>query len=931
VKKIIFISMAGCIVLGAMQADAVETTFMADYSRSRETVDAAVAKGSPLGNVRLAEKVVSDFDTMSHTAWGLLVGEGCASVYYGSDLNLPEGKGSIEMVVKPVDWEPGDNKMHMFLQTVVAGRSPFGKLFVYKYKQSGIAVYLEYNENGDKVFLRDRQALKWKKGTWHHLVVTYDENREIALFVDGVKRDGAKLQSDFVWPKYFSVGPAGKGMGYRDGKTSIGHLQIYDCPFSEDEVRALAKSKFPDLDIKVSDEEKAEVGGVEMGKRSRWFEEGMPKRGLEALEGDTVLPPWTPVEFANAQVGVWGRRYSLEGGGVLDSVVAAGSNVLAAPIEITLENEKVAFGNPVTVSRERGRVVLERFATSGSADLALKYTFEYDGLVWCELSLKPKRPVSSLGLAIPFKEDASEFIHYVGAPKKCESQDYPKNSCSWALPQGEGTVFQSGLKTTVWIGNNHRGLLWCVESDRFWWPKDRKDMIHADRASDGTLSLNIDMVAEKMPLKDGEGFTVRFGLMATPVKPLAKGWRGWTFSAQYDRFVGEIRGNHLIYWPDEWRFMVLDPDPTRIRNLEANRGKIAKDLAEGRKIIPYWTRLHVVGRQGEKAVPDVDYMLRHWATTPNVPTSGTRLQFRGSATSGWADYLVWCADEWGKAMGHMDGVYIDETQPIPNTRAESGGGYDSLDGERRATYEFFGSRNMIKRMTYNLWKNNGETPSSVAHCSATHTMQDLSMYSAMLIGEQYYAGYFSKSPGFLPPPEDEGERFYYYSYALPMDRLRAECYHGQWGAAMVFLPCLKFDRELMESPVSARDMLSRVLQADMVLWPLFCNRDEVVKTWRFRKEFGIADGAVEFVPYWENAKIVSDTKDVVVGYYTNGDKMLAIVSNLNREPKSVRIRFNGMDVNSIKNAETQETLSRRGDSVGLEMKRNDYIALRINY
>ena len=926
----------GVVAMGAVQAGAsgvqpAGTTFKVDYSKVRESVDAVIAKGSPSGDVRLADKAVPDFDTMSHTAWGMLVGEECASVYYESDQNLPEGKGSIELIIKPVDWEPSDNVMHMFLQTITSGKTPFGKLFIYKYKQSGISVYLEYNENGDKVFLRDHKTLKWEKGSWHHIVVTYDLNQEMALYIDGLKMDKARLKSDCTWPKRFSVGPAGKGMGWKDGKTSISHLQMYDRPLLADEVRALAKNKFPDLKIDVSAAGKAAIDEVVMGKRSRWFETGKPKLGLDALKGDTVLPPWTPVEFGQNRIGVWGRQYSLENNSLLNSVVATGTDMLSKPIEMVLENKSVVFGAPKLISQEKGRVVLARSATSAAADLTLKYSFEYDGLVWCELTLKPKQTISNLALRIPFEEDSSEFIHYVGAPKKYESQDYPKNSYSRALSREEGAVFQSGLKTSVWIGNNERGLLWFTESDQFWWPKDRENTIHADRATDGSLTLNVDMITEALPLKDQEPITIQFGFMATPVKPMPTGWRGWTYSAQYDSFVGETRGNNLIYWPNEWRFMSLDPDPTRIQNLEANRSKIAKDREAGRKIIPYWTRLHAVGKKGEKEVPDVDYMLEHWAAAPNLPSSGARLQFRASTSSDWADYLVWCADEWGKVMGHMDGVYIDETQPIPNTRAETGGGYDSLDGERRATYELFGSRNMIKRMTYNIWKENGETPFSVAHCSATHTMQNLSMYTAMLIGEQYYNGYFTKNPEFLPPPDNEEERFYHFSYAMPIDRVRAECYSKQWGSVMVFLPCLKFDKELMGSPVSARDMLSRIMQADMVIWPLFGNREEVMKTQRFRNDFGIADAAVEFIPYWGNKSITADVEDVVVGYYKNDGKILAIISNLNRSAKKVRITFNDVVVTSVQNAETKKTILVEGGSVELEMKRNDYLALRINY
>jgi hypothetical protein len=378
--------------------------------------------------------------------------------------------------------------------------------------------------------------------------------------------------------------------------------------------------------------------------------------------------------------------------------------------------------------------------------------------------------------------------------------------------------------------------------------------------------------------------------------------------------------------------MKLDPEPTRAQNIDRVRAKVAKDSSEGRKIIPYWTRLHALAKDGDREEPDAAYMREQWGTEPNRPGGGTHQLFRACPTTGWGDYLVWCAAEWGNVFGHIDGVYMDETQPVPNTRAESNGGYDDLDGTRRPTFEQFGSRNMIKRITYNLWKKNGETPFSAAHCSATHTMQSLSMYTGMVIGEQYYDGYFKgKNPEFLPPPGNDAEWVYYYSYAVPMDRVRAECFHGQWGAVMVWIPCLKFDKALMVSPVAARDMLSRIMHADMAIWPLFGNRDEVVKTWRFRKEFGITDEAVEFIPYWDNRSITADKGNVFIGYYKNGNKILAIVSNLNRTAEKVRVTFTGMTVTSVQDAETKTPVPLDGMTVELDMKRNDYTALRINY
>jgi hypothetical protein len=414
--------------------------------------------------------------------------------------------------------------------------------------------------------------------------------------------------------------------------------------------------------------------------------------------------------------------------------------------------------------------------------------------------------------------------------------------------------------------------------------------------------------------------------MATPVKPMPAGWRAWTFSAQYDGIRGERRGSHLIYWPDQWRAMKLDPDPTRALDLETNRARNAADHAAGRKIIPYWTRLHVTARDGESVEPDAAWMLDRWSTTPNRPGGGSHQFFRCATTTGWADYLVWCVEEWARVMGHLDGVYIDETQPIPNTRAESGGGYDAPDGTRRPTFEFFGSRHMHQRMMWNTLQRNGEPAVSVAHCSATHTMQCLSMFPVMLIGEQYYSGYFKDNPEFLPP---ENDRLYYYSYALPIDRMRAECYWKQWGAVMLWLPCLKNQKDIMQNPVTTRDMLSRVMQADMLVWPLFCNTDEVLKTWRFREEFGVGDPKVTFTPYWENDRIETGRDGVVAGYYSRDNDMLVIISNLNRRNETVRLQLAQGRIQNAQNAESGQTIETDGTGFSFTLPRNDYTAVRL--
>jgi hypothetical protein len=909
--------------------------FKTDYtsgSSGMGSVEATTAKGVKSGSLLFDEKPTFEIDTMAHTVMGLIIGDGAASVKYQCEGNFPEKKGSVEMVFKPLTWNPDDSLIHMFFQTIALNKSEYGKLFIYKYKNSGLSSYFAAAGGKNKIFT-SKKINDWAKGEWHHVVLTYDVKGLLSLYLDGVLAAKRKFTGTASWPRSFSVGPAGRRFGRENGRTTISSVTIYDIVVSPEQVKLLAHDKLPNLKIKLSADEKGAMDGDRiMGKRSEWFTSGKPKLGLEALDANYVPKPWSPIKRDGSKVSVWNRGYVFDGKGVVDSITSSKISLLETPVEIIINGTAVTFAAPEVVETNKGLVKLKHSGeVKGSTTAELLCSVEYDGMVWCDVTVSPQKEIDSLTLKIPVSAKIADFIHYIGAPQIYQSQDLPENSYSKALSTKPGVVFKSGLKTHIWIGNNSAGLMWFTESDQFWWPKEREDCVRVIRKKSGAAELSLDIVAKPLPLKAGEKAHIRFGLMATPVKPMPKGWRGWTFTAQYDAYQDEKRGNHLIYWPNEWRFISLDGDPTRM-TLQPTKKKAAVDHKANRKIIPYWTQLHCVARQGNKAIPDAEYMREHWSTNPNRPGGGSLQMFRCATASEWSDYLVWCVDRWGSKVGHLDGWYMDETQPIPNSQKKSLGGYDALDGARKVTFDLLSTRKLTKRLDWIVSRHTGGQQScSIAHCSATHAMEYLSQYPIMLIGEQYFSGYFQNYPKLRPPDGSATERLYYYSYALPMDRLRTECYWRQWGAVMLFLPCLKNKRDIMESSIPTRDLLSRVMQADMLVWPLFCCAPEIHKMWKFRKEFGIADSCVSFTPYWSNNRITSDDKDVVVGFYSNGKKRLVIVSNLARKPRKPQITFKGIPLRSVVNAETGNTIPHSGNGVSLDMKRNDYIALGVNY
>ena len=701
--------------------------------------------------------------------------------------------------------------------------------------------------------------------------------------------------------------------------------------------------------------------------QKNWFHLGRPQLGLAALDRDNVPIPWSAVTYSaeSKTAAVWNRTYSFNGDSLLSSINCSDVNLLASSMILNIgmngQNGSMKFSEPNIIAEKtgKGRLVLQRTGSFAQFRANLIYSIEYDGLIWCELKLlipENARKLERLQLVAHFPKQTAKLIHYVGAPATYTSQNSPENSYSKALPETLGNCFASGLKTMVWVGNTNYGLLWCTESDEFWWPKDRKNCIRLDRQQDGSVQFTADMVSSLLPPNSPRTLTYSFGLMATPVKPRPEGWRGWTCSTQWDSCFGTKRGSNLFYWPDEYRYMALDQDPSRYINVDNEKKKVARDVREGRRIIPYWSLLNICPKSFErdssknpkmvqKINPDAELMVKEWGVTPNNPSwNAKNSYYRLSCNTGWTDYLVWCVEGFAAKMGHLDGVYLDEVQPVPNTRAESLGGYDDFNGARRPTFQFFGTRDLIKRMAYNTFLRNGQRPYLTAHCSATQTLNSLSGCDMLLIGEHFNINYLKSHADLVPPKDDSEEQPYYYSYALPMDRVQTECFGKQWGEVIVWLPQLKDQSEAtMKNPITTRDMLSRVMQADVLVWPLWCNADEVYKTWKFRKEFGIGDKNVEFIPYWENTSIkiksvqtdgILQMPDIVVGYYQNKSikTYLVLVSNLGKFPGRVEFDFKTLNIKSIKDAETLAQLTpTESGNIRVDLKRNDYKALRINY
>ena len=894
-------------------------TFDANYENSinRENADAERRGRTIAGRVvPEGRKTAFEILPMETISYGLRVGKGEAAVVYPSQGHLTPGAGAMELVVKNLDWDYAlDKSTHLF----VSALGPEMVMYVYKFNGNGLGVYLENRASKKKVFPY-RMPIEWKRNTRHHAAVVWD-GAEVRLYLDGEKTHTVEFEPIARFPDEFQVGA--RGNFGADAHSAIGYLRLYDRALSDGEIAALAVRALPDLKIGALDAGKI---SDEILSGSPWFQT-RPRLAREALDSGYAPPPWTPVSFDGKRAEVWNRVYDFSGGGPMAAVESAGRPLLAGPARLEVgaggRRSVLSFSPPDVIEAGAGRLVFERRAEGA----VLRGTLEYDGMLWWDLALRPAGTLERLALVLPMTDKAARAVHYVAAMgEDPRSAVAPMYSNSRSLPDGAGVVFSREFVTHLWVGDSDGGLQFFVESDQYWWPRGRKNVMEIERGAAG-VDVRVNLVDAPLPDNAPAELRYGFGLIATPVRPMPDGWRSKRMTQQWDRLTGEDRGDLLIYWPDDWAPVPYDPEPFRAMNRDKVADKLRRDRREGRKIVPYWNRTHLTMGGKGKINPDGDRVLEAWGRLPQRPRGGSLDMIGCAATSGWSDYLVWCVDQWSEIFEVVDGVYIDEMAPKANKNPYSGGGYDDFDGSRRPTYACRADRDLYRRMAHVLRARGGERENwSVAHASGTHMMEILGPFPVILTGEHLYSGYFPNDPELIPPA---GDRLYYYSYSLPIDRVKTEFYWKAWGAAIAWLPCMKNQRDIMELPVPTRDMLSRIMQADVIVWPMWCDKEEVYKTWRFRDDFGIGNPGVAFVPYWENTLVAADRRPegIVIGYYRDGDKLLVLVSNLNREPADIRMEFGDFPVRSLKNAETAADI---GD-FHVTIPRNDYIALRVNY
>ena len=441
---------------------------------------------------------------------------------------------------------------------------------------------------------------------------------------------------------------------------------------------------------------------------------------------DMVQPPWTPVRVKDRRVSVWGRDYDLARTGLPRQIITQKAPLLAGPIALRLGENGEDIREAVLTKKtlKATRAVHAVSGRLGPYKVTGNIEVTYDGVVEYDYTLDPTASgteIPGLCLEIPVRKEIAEYL-----VRRAAGQGLIRN-VSFRI--GKDLVLP--FNYSLWIGDIDHGLNWYTDTDEGWTAPHEKTVelkLLRDRA---LLRLHI--------LGKGPATAVRlrFGLLATPFRPLKKGWRTTRLAGSHDFWT---RGNLDLY--DTAKLALFGKSPLDKKPngeyyvSERDRrwlDRVIKHAHDRGSRFVLYTSGHGLAEQANAGV----YQTYHteWDMLPRGSyNSPPRRFFLVCPKSRHVDYFMWNLDRMIKA-GKLDAVYFDQGTAGFCKNALHGCGYQ--DGAvRRRTGTVRAQREFYRRARQ-VFIDNGKEPLIIGHTSTQVIPANYTHLDALLNGEQF--------------------------------------------------------------------------------------------------------------------------------------------------------------------------------------------------
>jgi Glycoside hydrolase 123, N-terminal domain len=580
-----------------------------------------------------------------------------------------------------------------------------------------------------------------------------------------------------------------------------------------------------------------------------------------------VPAPYTPVTASVGAFGCLGRDMRFGPMLLPKQVTSAGKTLLAAPIRLAAD-PSTAFtaimGTGKLLERKDDSARWEWKGQSEGFYLHARMTGDCDGFCWYEITLKPKKPVTlnSLRLEIPRTAETARYLHAA--------------SFAWGEETSRGVVelggsWKSGFMPHVWLGDEDRGMAWICESDQGWKTSNPATALEV-KTSGSTVYFIAHLIRGARRIDSPISF--KFGLQATPVKPVSFAWRArvrmW-HGAQYwmakpDKdgkvFLDSLHaaGVRTIVFHEPWTDYygkVSTPYGDDLRLL------IDQCHKRGMKLLVY------IGYGVAINSPETKDRLENWSEMP-ISQQGTESNphYRTfnvtCANSGWSDWLVQGIDKLFTDY-RLDGLYFDGTSEAWRCQNEAHGcGWRDEQGKLHPVFPMLARRNLMRRIAQTVRRHDPEAILDV-HMSASLTESTLSFCDSIWDGEQFDV--HSAKDKFEVPLDAFRSEFMGWAHGLDEEFL---CYPGK--------------------PFTLNEAIALAWVHGVEVRPLSLDQAKIMNAiWQAMDRFGAPKA--KWQPYWHGSGVTAKEDSVKASAWVKRGAVLVFVSHLQRQPLSATLRL----------------------------------------
>ena len=249
--------------------------------------------------------------------------------------------------------------------------------------------------------------------------------------------------------------------------------------------------------------------------------------GTSLGKEDRLLPGFTPVKADGASLSCVGRTYKLSANGLPEEIFADGEQILAGPVAL-----HASRGGKVRTLSGSGKVASRRISDTRAEYEAkakgyvVRGSLEQDGLLRFTLEFSRLPALDRLWLEIPVKKEFATLFHACGEGVRANPAGF--------VSKDEGVAFKSrdipqthvsNFIPYCWVGTDTRGIAYAADTDIGWVHTGKRDAVEVVRKADGSVSIVLNLLND---VSGGIAPKIELALMASPVKPMPKGWRGWS-------------------------------------------------------------------------------------------------------------------------------------------------------------------------------------------------------------------------------------------------------------------------------------------------------------------------------------------------------------------------------------------------------------------